>query len=333
MEKKYVNPEALELDNQELERAMDRYMEEKTPGGLVALMEALKAATFLVPVDFPKEIDPNILEKMRRKEHLKPGELPQMLPVLVVNQEKVRFAPAFTSKEHLPEEHNYKVIMTVDFPAVLKVARSKDVNASGIILNPATSRLILNPNLLELMEKVVQGTSAKEALQSAAKPAQGQNREVRMTHDQFHVFVRRNVEVNLLPKMLFQEKGVFMERISKGREQAVMNIYKSLYKDKLPFPYTERDFDVMDLEISDTLSITALGLPEKNLAPGICQSVYLVWNPKTDEVQYYTIEKTKEADANKMGRVFPEGQYQVIQDAPAHGSEMSSIIEMLEKQN
>ena len=89
----------------------------------------------------------------------------------------------------------------------------------------------------------------------------------------------------------------------------------------------------MDLEISDTLSITALGLPEKNLAPGICQSVYLVWNPKTDEVQYYTIEKTKEADANKMGRVFPEGQYQVIQDAPAHGSEMSSIIEMLEKQN
>ena len=36
MEKKYVNPEALELDNQELERAMDRYMEEKTPGGLVA---------------------------------------------------------------------------------------------------------------------------------------------------------------------------------------------------------------------------------------------------------------------------------------------------------
>ncbi len=331
MEKKYVNPEALEIDNQELERAMNRYMEEKTPDGLVALMEALKSATFLVPVDFPKEIDPNILEKMRRKERLKPGELPQMLPVLVVNQEKVRFAPAFVSKEHLPKEHNYKVIMTVDFPAVLKVARSKEVNASGIILNPATTRLILNPNLLELMEKVVQGTPAKEALQAVAKPAQ--NREVRMTHDQFHVFVRRNVEVNLLPKMLFQEKGAFMERISRGREQAVMNLYKSLYKDKLPFPYTERDFDVMDLEISDTLSITALGLPEKNLAPGVCQSVYLVWNPKTDEVQYYIIEKTKEADVNKMGRVLPEGQYQVIGDAPAHGSEMSSIIEMLENQD
>ena len=70
----------------------------------------------------------------------------------------------------------------------------------------------------------------------------------------------------VLPKLAFQEKGKLMERISKDREMAVMNIYKgSLYKDQAPFPYTEDDFDIMDLEISDTLSVTAIGLRRRTL--------------------------------------------------------------------
>ncbi|MCU6760980.1 Uncharacterised protein [uncultured Roseburia sp.] len=333
MEKKYLNPEVLELDNQKLEEAMKVYMEAKTPESLVDFIKALKDAKFLVPVDFPKKIDPAVMEKMKNKERLKPEELPRMMPVLVVNKDGVRFAPAFTAKEHLPENHKYNVIMTVDFVAVLQVANAKDTNTRGILINPGSTKLILNPKLLTLMEKVVKGMSVEDALKEAGAAESGEKKEIRMTPEQFHVFIRRNVEVGLLPKLAFQEKGKFMERISKDRELAVMNIYKSLYKDQAPFPYTEDDFDIMDLEISDTLSVTAIGLPEKNLAPGICQSVYLVWNPQTDEVQYYTIEKTKDADDNKLGCVTLEGKYEIIGDAPAHGSELYGIIEMLEAQN
>ena len=48
------------------------------------------------------------------------------------------------------ENHNYNVIMTVDFAAVLQVAVAKDTDTKGILINPGTTKLILNPKLLDL---------------------------------------------------------------------------------------------------------------------------------------------------------------------------------------
>ena len=110
----------------------------------------------------------------------------------------------------------------------------------------------------------------------------------------------------------------------------ILEIYKSAYKDPVPFPYTENDFDVMMLDISDTLSVASIGLPAKNMAPGTCMSVYVVRNPQTDEMRYYTIERTKEEDASKLGQVLEDGTYNVIGDAPAPGCEISGILEMLQ---
>lgn len=331
MEKKYWNPEVLELDNHQFEEDMKIYLQDRTMENLIKFANSLKDSKFLVPVEFPKKIDPVVVEKMKKKEKLTPDEVPRMLPILVVNKKGERFAPIFTGKKELPENHKYSVIMTVDFPAVLRVAKAKSTNAKGILINPNSTRLILNPNLLEVMEKVLQGEDMETVLKAQAAQAGTQKKEIKMTAQQFHVFVRRNVEIGLFPKIAFRDKGTLMEKLSEEGEEAVCKIYKGMYKDQVQFPYEPGDFDVMVLDISDEMSVAAITLPAKNLAPGICQSVYLIWNPQTEEMQYYTIEKTKIEDENKLGQVTPEGKYEIIGDAPVQGSELSGIIELVQK--
>ena len=331
MEKKYWNPEVLELDNHQFEEDMKVYLQERTMQNLIKFANSLKDARFLVPVEFPKEIDPAVVEKMRKKEKLAPEEVPRMLPILVVNKKGDRFAPIYTGKEELPKDHKYSVIMTVDFSAVLRVARAKNTNTKGILINPSSTRLILNPSLLDIMEKVLQGEDMETVLKAQAAQAGTQKKEIKMTAQQFHVFVRRNVEIGLFPKIAFREKGALMERLSEEGEEAVCKIYKGMYKDQVQFPYEPSDFDVMLLDISDEMSVAAITLPVKNMAPGICQSVYLIWNPQTEEMRYYTIERTKVEDENKLGQVTPDGKYEVIGDAPVQGSELSGIIELVQK--
>lgn len=331
MERKLLNEEALNIDGKPFEAVMKAYIRDKNPENLKAFMEALKVARFLVPVEFPKKIDPEILEKMKRKEPLRPEEMPRMVPVLMTNKQGDRLAPAFTSKEQLPEKITFTAILPVKFGDVLRVAQAPDVKAKGILVNPGTTKLIINPSLLNMMQKVVQGESVEKQISEHQK-ATGGKKEVKMTPEQFHLFIRRNMEVNVIPRRVFQEKAQFMDALSEQREQMILDIYKSAYKAPVPFPYTVSDFDVMVLDISDTLLVASIGLPTKNLAPGIASSVYVVYNPQTDGVKYYTIEKTKEEEESKLGQVMEDGSYQVLGDAPAAGCEISGILDLLEQQ-
>lgn len=330
MEKKLLNEEALNINGKPLEAAMEAYIKDKSQENLKAFMEALKVAQFLVPVEFPKKIDPEIIEKMKKKEPLRPEERPRMVPVLLTNKQGDRLAPAFTSKEQLPEKITFTAILPVKFGDVLRVAQAPDVNAKGILVNPGTTKLIINPSLLKMMEKVVQGESVEKQI-SEHQNAAGGKKEIKMTPEQFHLFIRRNMEVGVIPKRAFQEKAKFMDELSDKREQMILDIYKSAYKAPVPFPYEEKDFDVMVLDISDTVSVASIGLPAKNLAPGIASSVYVVYNPQADEVKYFTIEKTKEEEQSKLGQVMEDGSYTVLGDAPAAGCEISGILDLLEQ--
>ena len=167
MEKEYVNEQALNINGEAFEAAMKAYMEDKGQDKLIAVMDALNKATFLVPVDFPKDIAPEVLQKMQNGEPLQPDELPRMVPVIFTNKAGNRLAPAFSSRAQLPEKMDFKAILPVDFKAVLQVAMAEDVNAKGILINPNTTRLILNPNLLTLMQKIVAGEDVETVLRES----------------------------------------------------------------------------------------------------------------------------------------------------------------------
>lgn len=328
------NPHLPVIDNEQFETAMKTYLDNKNVENLTGFVNALKNAKFLVPVELPQKIDPAVMEKMKRREKLTPEELPRLIPVLVANPKGERFVPMYSSQKEVPDGKNFKMIIAVEFASVLRVARAPHMEVRGILVNSESIRLIMNPSLLDLLDRVInKGEETEKVVREQAAAAGTKKKEIRMTPEQFHVFARRNVEVGLLPKTAFQEKGKLMEKLTDNGEETVCSIYKAMYKDQIPFPYEPSDFDVMCLDISDDMSVASITLPVKYMAPGICQSAYLIWNPQTDEMQYYTIEKTKTEDESKLGHVSAEGKYEIIGDAPVQGSELSAIIDMLQNKD
>lgn len=328
MGKKIVNAEALNIDGTVIEHVMQVYIEDKSVDNLKLFMSALKDAKFLVPGEFPKNVSPEIMEKIKKKQPIPKKDFPGLRPILMKNKEEKMFIPAFTSKKYLSPDANFPVILPVPFAEVLRVALAEDIHAQGILINPGKTKLILNPPLLAMMDRVMKGESVEDVVESSG--IRLEKKKVKMTKDQFHVFVRRNVEIAEIPKRAFAEKQKFMDALYEERAELVMEMYRKLYPEKIAFPYQESDFDVMVLDISDTLSVASIGLPAANAAPGTCASAYVVFNPQTDEVQYFVIERAQEKGVTKLGQVLENGAYSVIGDAPAPGCEISGILELLE---
>lgn len=330
MEKKLVNEQALNIDGSALEAAMKTYMEDKKPENMASFMHALSVSRFLVPVEFPKQMTKELVEKLKNGEKVTPEELPRMLPVLMRNKKDEHFAPAFTSKGQLPKENNFVAIMPVGFAEILRIAQVKEYKVKGILINPNTNNLILSEKMIKMMERVVKGEAIEEVLEKEGY-GKVQTQKITMTIEQFHSFARKNVELGVLPKLAFQNKAKFMEMVETQREKMLYDLYKGMYKANVKFPYEENDFDIMALEIRDDLTIVSMGFPSEHLLEGGASSAYVIWNPQTEEVQYYVIDHVKGKETGNLGQVTSDGKYQVIGEAPAQGSEMSAILEMLDK--
>lgn len=328
MEKKLVNEEALNIDGAALEAAMKAYVEDKRPENMAAFMKALVTSRFLVPVEFPKKLGEELMRKLKNGEKVTPEELPRMLPILMTNKKQEHFAPAFTSRTQLTDKHNFMAIMPVGFAEVLRVARVKEYNVKGILLNPYTTNLILNEKMMEMLEDVIKGQSIESVL---AKAGVGniQSQKITMTIDQFHSFARKNVELGVLPRLAFQDKERFMELIEDKREEFLLDLYKGMYKANVAFPYTIDDFHVMPLEIREDLTVVSFSLPMTHLVEGGASSAYLVWNPQTKDMHYFVIDFIKSKETPNLGQVTPDGKYTVLGDAPAIGSEITTIMELL----
>ncbi len=330
MEKRLINEEALNYDGRPMEAAMKGYITDKTPANMATLMQGLISSRFLVPVEFPKKMGKELVEKLKRGEKVTPQELPRMLPILLKNKQDEHFVPAYTSKEQLPKEHNYMAIMPVAFKDILRVAQVKEYKIKAICLNPHTDNLLLGDKFIKMMEEVCNG-AAIDAVMEKNGLGKVQSQKVTMTIEQFHGFARRNVEVGLLPKFVFDNKETFLDTLEEKGEQMIFEMYKSVYRANIPFPYEESDIDIMTLAIRDDLTIVSIGLPSKNYVPGSCSLAYIAWNPKTNDVQYYVITKVTDKETDNLGQVTPDGKYHIIGDAPSQGSEISAILELLDK--
>ena len=330
MEKKLVNAQALNIDGTAVEAAMKAYMEDKKTENMAAFIQALTTSRFLVPVEFPKKMGEELMEKLKKGEKVTPQELPRMVPILMTNKNGDHFAPAFTSKEQLPKDHKFMAIMPVSFKEVLRVAQVKEYKIKGILMNPNTTNLILGGKMMEMLDQVFKGESIQEVLDKSGY-GKVQKQKITMTVEQFHSFARKNVELGVIPRLAFQDKKKFLDTLDAKKNAFLCELYKGMYKANVAFPYTEKDFDIMALEIREDLTIVSLGLPSEHLTEGGASSAYLVWNPQTEEMQYYVIDHIKGKETANLGQVTPDGKYSVISDAPSPGSEMFAIIEMLDK--
>lgn len=329
MEKKFVNEAALNFDGKPMEAAMKAYMDENSPVTMAAFMQGLSMSRFLVPVEFPKQMSKELVEKLKKGEKVTPQELPQMLPVLLRNKKDEHFVPAYTSREQLPKDHQYVALMPVAFKDIIRVSQVKAYKVKAICLNPHTTNLLLKDKFVKMMEAVCNGESI-DAVMEKNGIGKVQRNTVQMTVEQFHGFARRNVEVGTLPKFVFDNKETFIKTLEEKGPQMILDMYRSFYRTTVPFEYEDSDIDVLVLAIRDDLTIVSITLPSKNLVPGSCSSAYIVWNPETKDVQYFVIETLKGKETGSLGQVATDGTHTVIADAPAQGSEMSAILEMFE---
>ena len=318
MENKKVLKVSTDLDNEALEQAMRAFLAEKTNENMAKLMETMKEARFLVPADFPPEIKKEVIERAKRGEKVNAQIAPRMLPIIVQNKEGEFFAPAYTTRKEFLKLDQYPAILNVTMAELLRIASEPKLNLKGIIVNPDSDKMILHPKFIDAMKQYRAGN--------------GQPKEIKMTKEQFELFARKNCEWVSIPKAVYTQNAEFMKKLDEERGQFMYALYRQPYGDKIPCPYSEKDFDVMVLNVDENTCVASIELPKQNMAVQMAHSLYIVWDPKTDEMHYFTIEQGQPGQENVLCGIGSDGTREELQTAPPAGSEIAAILDLIREE-
>lgn len=284
----------MEITNDKLEEAIKAYATERTKENLSAILNLLRPTRLLVPA------------------MLKAPDQPT--PCFLKNNNGEQFLVVYTSKAQIPKEPKSQAILSMPFPACNNIVVKPELELTGMVINPFTDNLILKKELVEKLH---------EADQKA-----GQMKQIKMTPEQFNVFVKKQVEFGVLPKRLFAEGEEFVEKLCDERERFVNQIFAETYKEAKLYPYTENDYSVMALDIAEDLTLIRVDLPEKGIVPPLCYRVYITFNPLTKKAGYYTIEKSQEKDVRILGEILENGSHANHGEAPVEGAELQKIMDL-----
>lgn len=284
----------MEITNDRLEEAIKEYAAERTKENLSTVLNLLRPTKLFVPA------------------MLKAPDQP--MPCFIKNNSGEQFFVAYTSKEQIPAEPKSQALLSMPFPVCNNIVVKPELKLNGMVINPFSDNLVLK---IELIQKL------HEADQKVP-----QMKQVKMTPQQFNVFVKKQVEFGVMPKRLFAETDTFVERLCEEREAFVNEIFAETYKEAKLNPYTEADYSVMALDIAEDLTLIRVDLPEKGMIPTLCYRVYITVNPQTKKAGYYTIEMTKEKDVHMLAQILPSGKREEIGEAPVEGAELQKIMDL-----
>lgn len=287
-----------DIDNTKLEEAMQAYMNEQVKDKLVQLVFALQSTKLFVPA-MPVQ---------------KKGGFQ---PYVMKNPEGSMYMPAFTSMKKFPQNQKYQGMLKLQYKQCVSMLLDHPTLVQGIVLNPFADNLMLKTQMLELSRKLEQ--NAKE-----------QPKVYKIKTDDFRMITRHTVEFRQIPEKLFAQKTEFISGLS---EDVLCELYKVPYTEsgqEGQFPYTKDSFEMMELSIREDLSIIQIMTPSKYLYQTNCRELYIVWNPLTEQVGYYTIEKGLDSEEKKFYLdVFKEdGSWEKLEEAPAEGNVMNRIMEL-----
>lgn len=281
----------MEITNDRLEEAIQAYATEKTKENLSTVLNLLRPTKLLVPAMLQAPDKP--------------------IPCFLKSNEGEQFLAVFTSKKQIPEEPKSQAILNMTFPACNSIVAKPELNLAGMAINPFTNNLVLKRELVEKLHE------------ADKKPKQ-----IKMTGEQFQVFVKKQVEFGILPKRLFSEKEEFINHLSDEKETLINQIFAETYKEPKLNPFTEADYSVMALNIAEDLTMIRVDFPEKGIIPPLCYRVYFTFNPQTGDAGYYTIEKAAGKDARILGGIQADGSHVNYGEAPVEGAELQKIMDL-----
>lgn len=286
----------MEITNDRLEEAIKAYAGDRTKERLTDVLNLLRPTKLLVPamLKAPNQPTPCFLKS---------------------NGTGAQYFVVYTSKRQMEKAPKSQAILSMPFPACNSVAVKPELKLDGIVINPFTDNLVLKTELVR-------------RLHEADEKMKAQPKQVKMTPQQFSAFVKNRTEFAAIPKRLYAERAAFVQKLCDEKEAFVNGIFAEAFREPKLYPYTEEDYSVMALDISEELTLVRVDLPDKGLVPPLCYRVYVTYNPVKDEAHYYTIEMTKEKDVRLLGGVGEDGKHVSYGNAPVEGAELQEIMNL-----
>ncbi len=316
MNKKILTSISRNLQNAALEGAIEDCVASKNdPKKLEILLSLFREAQVIVPVSFPKDADRTIVMKLLQGQPLNKNENIPMLPISIKNPEGEVFAPVFTSGNQVKELKDFPYMVRIRTDQVIRNVQNEKLNLAGVIINPQTRGFAIRAKAFDI--------------DFSQQNAQQEQQIKKVTKEEFEVLARNSAEKALIPQRLFEEKGAFVAELEDRRENLLSELYAKPYGDKTPSPYTPEDFSFMSLDIDEETTAVCIELPEKGMAPHLGISAYIIWNPTTDAVHYYLIEKGERGQSNVLCNVTADGKHQELMTAPPIGSELTAVLDMI----
>ena len=204
--------------------------------------------------------------------------------------------------------------MAMPFMGVISMVSANQDKVAEVVVNPFTGILVLNQSVLEIAEK--------------RRKAVGQMKTVQLTQEQFQDFAHNRVSLFLLPKFLFEQKEEGLKRLQQEEGALLLQFYDEVYPKGKKSGCRAEDFSLMTLNLTDTIQLTRLDMPDETNKKGLCYRVYAVFKRDTEEVLYYTMENTK--DGNMIASVTQDGKHEILEPVPDNGAEIEAILNLVE---
>lgn len=313
-----MNQEAKKTD-----QLIQIYKDDPVKENLRALVHQVQKTPFLIPAMMPKDANMEEIQALAKEKVGQAVKLPEgtrPIPCILKNNEGVAYIPIYTSQEQIPKEPKFDVLLNLSFQSCYGLALNPKLGTEGIAINPFTDNLLFKKELLEAIRV------EEAALASGAK-------QVKLTPQQYRIMMRQKAEFHELPLRAFQEGADFMNRLSDEKEALVNEIYRKTYGKAELYPYGEGDFSVMPLNISESLLLIRVDLPEIKDAAQLCYRVYITLNPLNGTVHYFTIEQGKEKGKKNLGGVDSEGHHMEYGEAPVEGAELQRVMDIVNQEN
>ena len=160
--------------------------------------------------------------------------------------------------------------------------------------------------------------------------SQTKGKTVQMTAEQYVIFERMQYEHIFLPAKMFEGGKEFMDRLADEKEKLIDELYEEAYQQKRMYPYMEEDFSVMSMQISDTLNVTRVDFPTRDMAPNCAIRAYLVWDDAASQGRYFVID-AKGDKTTELAEITEDYKRLGYGAAPVEGAELQTVLDLVKK--
>lgn len=300
------------IDNQALEKAIAAFAADREKDSYVKVMELLERSMVLMPAMLPQNLNPETEKLMRAGKPVQLGEN-KIVPCLLRKESGGQAIPIFSSAAQIPKDKKSPAVLALPFSACAAMAMANQDKIEAVVLNPFTHNMVLNKAILEAADKRRKGA--------------GQKKPVQLTEEQFRDLAHNRVALMLLPKYLFEHREEGLKKLQREEGGFLLDFYAEIYPEGRKTAYRAEDFSVMTLNITETVQLTRVDMPDEAVKKGMCYRVYAVWKRDTEELLYYALEKTKEE--NIIAKITPDGRHEAVEPVPDNGAEIEAIMSLV----